>query len=53
MRIAAVPCFAEARGAGYKRGEMLMDTGWATMPGAAEADRNVAKACMEALAAQL
>ena len=36
----------------YKRGEMLMDTGWATMPGATEADRNVAKACMEALAAQ-
>lgn len=36
----------------YKRGEMLMDTGWATMPGATEADRNVAKACMEVLAAQ-
>lgn len=36
----------------YKRGEMLMDTGWATMPGATEADRNVAKACMDALAAQ-
>ena len=36
----------------YKRGEMLMDTGWATMPGATEADRNVAKACMEALAAK-
>jgi hypothetical protein len=35
-----------------KRGEMLMDTGWATMAGATEADRNVAKACMEALAAQ-
>ena len=36
----------------YKRGEMLMDTGWATMPGATDADRNVAKACMEALAAR-
>ena len=36
----------------YKRGEMLMDIGGATMPGATEADCNVAKACMEALAAQ-
>lgn len=36
----------------YKRRDMLMDTGWATMPGADDADRNVAKACMETLAAQ-
>jgi hypothetical protein len=40
------------RGDELKRGEMLMDTGWATMPGATEADRNVAKACMEVLAAK-
>ncbi len=37
----------------YKRGQMLMDTGWATMPGATDPDRNVAKACMDALAAKL
>ena len=37
----------------YKRGQMLMDTGWATMPGSADPDRNVANDCMEALAAKL
>ena len=36
----------------YKRGEMLMGTGWATMPGSADPDRNVAKACMDKLAEQ-
>ena len=36
----------------YKRGEMLMKTGWATMPGSTDPDRNVAKACMEKLAEQ-
>ena len=36
----------------YKRRDMLMQTGWATMPGSSEADRNVAKACMEKLAEQ-
>ena len=35
----------------YKRGEMLMKTGWATMPGATDPDRALAKACAEALAA--
>jgi hypothetical protein len=29
-----------------------MKTGWATMPGSSEPDRNVASACMESLAAQ-
>lgn len=37
---------------GYKRGDMLMKTGWATMPGSTDPDRNVAKACMEKLAEQ-
>jgi hypothetical protein len=36
----------------YKRGEMLMKTGWATMPGSTDPDRNVAKACVEKLAEQ-
>ncbi|MDA3857876.1 MAG: hypothetical protein PF480_06505 [Roseovarius sp.] len=29
--------------------EALMDTGWATMPGSDDADRDVAKACLEGL----
>jgi hypothetical protein len=36
----------------YKRGDMLMNAGWATMPGSSEPNRNVAKACMKVLAAQ-
>ena len=36
----------------YKRGDMLMKAGWATMPGSTDPDRNVAKACMEKLAEQ-
>lgn len=36
----------------YQRGEMLMKTGWATMPGSADPDRGVANACMATLAAQ-
>jgi hypothetical protein len=36
----------------YKRGEMLMKTGWATMPGSTDPHRNVAKACMDKLAEQ-
>ncbi len=36
----------------YKRGDMLMTTGWATMPGSSDPDRAVAKACMDTLAAQ-
>jgi dienelactone hydrolase len=36
----------------YKRRDMLMNAGWATMPGTSEPDRNVAKACIEELAAQ-
>jgi hypothetical protein len=36
----------------YQRTEMIMNTGWATMPGSSNANRDVAKACMEKLAAQ-
>jgi hypothetical protein len=36
----------------YERTNMLMQTGWATFPGASEADRNVASACMDKLEAQ-
>ncbi|MEO1190046.1 MAG: hypothetical protein AAFW60_13340 [Pseudomonadota bacterium] len=44
---------AELRDASsYQRRNMLMETGWATMPGSSEPDRNVASACMEKLAAQ-
>ena len=37
---------------GYKRNEMLMKAGWATMPGSTDPNRTVASACMEKLAAQ-
>lgn len=33
----------------YQRSDLVMKSGWATMPGAADADRNVARACAEAL----
>ena len=35
----------------YKRNEMLMQMGWATMPGSDEPNRVVAKYCMEKLEA--
>ena len=35
----------------YQQAEFLMKTGWATMPGATDPDRALAKACVEALAA--
>lgn len=35
----------------YKRRDMLMETGWATMPGSTTADRKVASACLDTLAA--
>jgi pimeloyl-ACP methyl ester carboxylesterase len=35
----------------YQQAEFLMKTGWATMPGATDPDRALAKACAEALAA--
>lgn len=44
---------AELKGAvSYKRTEMLMEAGWATMPGTTDPNRYVANACMEKLAAQ-
>lgn len=36
----------------YQRRDMLMKAGWATMPGSEDPNRNVASACMDALAAQ-
>lgn len=36
----------------YKRRDMLMDAGWATMPGADDASRDVAAACVAELAAK-
>ncbi len=36
----------------YKRSDMLMKAGWATMPGSSDPDRSVARACMDQLAAQ-
>ncbi|MEJ2123134.1 MAG: hypothetical protein P8Z76_21100 [Alphaproteobacteria bacterium] len=36
----------------YQRSDMLMNAGWATMPGSTEPNRNVAKACIKVLAAQ-
>ncbi len=35
----------------YNRSDMLMKIGWATMPGAADANREVATACLEKLSA--
>jgi hypothetical protein len=36
----------------YKRSGMIMDAGWATMPGSSDPDSAVAGACMEKLAEQ-
>ena len=36
----------------YQRNDMLMKTGWATMPGSSDPDRDVASACMRVLASQ-
>ncbi len=36
----------------YQRSDMLMEAGWATMPGSSDPNRDVARACMEKLAAQ-
>ena len=34
----------------YKRSDMLMEAGWATMPGSTDPNSNVARACMDQLA---
>ncbi len=36
----------------YQRSNMLMKVGWATMPGSSDPNRDVARACMDNLAAQ-
>jgi hypothetical protein len=38
--------------ASYQRSDLLMKTGWATMPGSTDPNRNVASACVDKLAAQ-
>ncbi len=35
----------------YQRNDVLMQAGWATMPGSEQPDRMVANACVEALSA--
>ena len=48
-----VETLAELKGASsYQRSNMLMEAGWATMPGSTDPNRQVASACMTALAAQ-
>ena len=46
---AELDAMREARS--YKRRDMVMEAGWATMPGMEDADRAVADACMERLTA--
>jgi hypothetical protein len=36
----------------YQRGSILMEAGWATMPGSTDPNRAVANACMTTLAAE-
>ena len=36
----------------YQRSDLLMEAGWATMPGSSDPNRNVAKECIKVLAAQ-
>ncbi len=36
----------------YKRSQMVMNSGWATMPGSGDPSRGVATACLEKLAAR-
>ena len=48
-----VDTLAQLRDAGsWKRSDLLMDAGWATMPGSSDPNRDVARACMETLTAQ-
>jgi len=36
----------------YKRSDILMKAGWATMPGSSDPDRQLASACIEQLSAE-
>jgi hypothetical protein len=36
---------------GHEQADMLMEAGWATMPGSSDPDRQLASACMDKLAA--
>ena len=43
---------AELKGAStYKRRDILMEAGWATMPGSTDANSNLASACVQEIAA--
>jgi len=42
----------EKNNSSYERTNLLMKTGWATIPGSSAPNRSVASACMEKLAAQ-
>ena len=49
-----VDTLAQLRDAGsWQRSDMLMKAGWATMPGSSDPNRDVARACMETLTAEL
>jgi len=48
LSVATLAKLKDARG--YQRREMVMETGWATMPGSSDPNRNVASACMDKLA---
>ena len=48
-----VATLAELKGtSSYKRPDMLMEAGWATMPGSSDPNRDVARACTKVLAAE-
>ncbi len=48
-----VETLAEIKAASqYRRSQMIVDAGWATMPGAGEPRRGVAVACLKELSAQ-
>ena len=48
-----VDTLAQLKGtSSYKRADMLMEAGWATMPGSTDPNRDVARACTKVLAAE-
>ena len=48
-----VDTLAQLKGtSSYKRADMLMEAGWATMPGSSDPNRDVARACTKVLAAE-
>jgi len=47
LNVVKITKLKEAKG--YQRREILMESGWATMPGASNPDRGVASACSDKL----